>query len=120
MHYILCKYAEVYGNNDRVYDDPNLAMAEFDPDSKIRMTDDMMKPLNPFKTIHEFDQSLMLSRYHFRQGGHNGRFLVTHALPAIGAIIEFQHSRNSRLKARSWIPGNGGRDSHVLAFWRHV
>lgn len=119
MQYILSKYAEVYGLSGRIYEEPNQAVQEIDADSKLLMTEDMKKPANPFRNIHDYDHSLMLTRLHTRAGGHNGRFLATHAMPAIGAIIEFQLKRSGK----TWIPGysaHGQPNDYINMFFHEM
>lgn len=101
MRYLLSKYAQVYGEPGKQYDNPNACISEREETSKLRMTDDFVRPFNPFRDLHDFEKSLEFHRFHVHEGGRDGRFLVSHAFPALSTITQYQRARNSRV----WVPG---------------
>jgi hypothetical protein len=96
MRYIQQKYAQAY--SDSGGDDPNVVITEQDQASKLKMGADGKRPANPFPDERSFDDSL--KRQTNRVAGHEGRFAASHALTAIGTIIEYQVQR----KSRTWVP----------------
>lgn len=75
MRYIQNKYARAYGSSGE--DDPNQVITSVDNDSKLKMTDDGLKPANPFADERAFDDALTMNFYPVP--GHQGKFCASHA-----------------------------------------
>jgi hypothetical protein len=112
MRYIQKKYARAYGGSAGASgeDDANEIITSIDSQSRLKMSDDGMKPANPFPDERAFDDALMM---HFYPGkatshlhklycnicgicqvpGHQGKFCASHAKAALGVIIEYQNQR---------------------------
>ena len=97
MRYIQLKYAQAYCTGET--GDPNTIINDIDPNSKLKMSVDGFKPANPFPDERGFEESLVVN-FH-PTSGHQGKFCASHAMVSIGAIVEYQVQRKSRL----WVPG---------------
>jgi hypothetical protein len=104
MRYIQRKYAMAYGGGV-TGEDAGAIIHQIDPSSKLLMTDDGAAPLNPYNDESAFDDAL-IPNFH-PVSGHQGRFVGSHAMPAIGCIIDYQTQRRERF----YVPGvlNPGR-----------
>ena len=105
MRYIQSKYAIAYrGNGDNDCNEVITSIGWYfhgyggclivlyvDNDSKLKMTDDGMKPANPFADERAFDDALVMNFYPVP--GHQGKFCASHAKAALGVIIEYQNQR---------------------------
>eukprot|EP01034_Spumella_vulgaris_P034722 gene34722-42829_t len=98
MRYIQQKYSLAYGGG-LSGEDPCAVIQKIDPNCKLLMTPNGNKPANPFPDERAFEDSLNMNFHPV--SGHQGRFVASHAMAAIGAIIDYQNIR----RARTWIPG---------------
>ena len=63
------------------------------------MTDDGVRPANPFPDERAFEDSLQMNFHPV--SGHQGRFVASHAMTCIGVVIDYQVQRRKRI----WAPG---------------
>ena len=91
MRYIQQKYAEAYGDSASGNGDPNTIIHNADPNSKLKMTADGLRPANPFPDERAYDDALMMN-FH-PTPGHQGKFCASHATVSVGVIIQYQKNR---------------------------
>ena len=91
IRYIQQKYAEAYGEGGSGDGDLNSIIHSADPNSKLKMTPDGLRPANPFPDERAFDDALMMN-FH-PSAGHQGKFCASHANVSIGVIIQYQINR---------------------------
>lgn len=91
MRYIQQKYAEAYGESGSGDGDPNTIIHNRDPNSKLKMAIDGVKPANPFPDERAFEDALSMT---FQPTpGHQGKFCASHASVSVGKIIQYQVDR---------------------------
>lgn len=91
IRYIQQKYAEAYGDSASGNGDPNTIIHNADPNSKLKMTTDGLRPANPFPDERAYEDALMMN-FH-PTPGHQGKYCASHATVSVGVIIQYQKNR---------------------------
>ena len=107
IRYIQLKYAQAYGGNES--NEPNAVINTIDPNSKIKMNGDGVKPANPFPDERAFEEGISV----YISLSHTTLYLLLDSVPHALQTHKRTHSASNELPPISWASGE------VLCLPRH-